>query len=122
MTLNSFQLYSVDQLPEGFNYPERLKRMSELGGGGCPPIGPWWFVDANSKAGQLFYSIRKHDGRNLVPFAKVDDGRGDIACFDGDDTSGNPAVLMLVLDDSGRAYSYQDFDDWMEAARSDPAH
>lgn len=117
MTLNTFQLYPAEQLPEGFNYPERLKRMSESGG--CPSIAPWWFVDADSKAGRLFYSIREHDGRNLVPFAKVDDGRGDIACFDGDDNSGNPAVLMLILDESGRAYSFKDFDDWMNAALSD---
>jgi len=119
MTLDTFQLYPADQLPEGFKYPERLKRMSELGG--YPSIAPWWFVDADSKAGRLFYSIREHDGRNLVPFAKVDDGRGDIACFDGDDHSGNPAVLMLVLDETGRAYSFKDFDDWMNAALSDSA-
>lgn len=117
MQMDSFRLYQAGQLPVGFIYPERLRRMSELGD--YPNIAPWWFVDADSKAGRLFYSIREHDGRNLVPFAKVDDGRGDIACFDGDDNSGNPAVFMLVLDESGRAYSFKDFDDWMKAALSD---
>lgn len=114
MSLDFFKLYPAHQLPEGFNYPERLKRMSEAGG--YPPIAPWWFVDSDSKAGRLFYSIREHDGRNLIPFAKVDDGRGDIACFDGNDISGDPAVLMLVLDDSGREYSFKNFDEWMSAA------
>jgi hypothetical protein len=117
--MDKFKLYGVDQLPEGFAYPERLRRMSESGE--YPTLSPWWFVDADSKAGKLFYSIREHDGRNLVPFAKVDDGRGDIACFDGDDVSGNPPVLMLVLDESGRAYSFKDFDDWMNAALTDSA-
>lgn len=63
--------------------------------------------------------MRNYDERNLIPFAKVDDGRGDVACFDGDDSSGDPAVLMLVLDESGRMYSYPDFATWMEAATLD---
>jgi hypothetical protein len=49
----------------------------------------------------------------------VDDGRGDIACFDGDDRSGNPLVLMLVLDETGRHYTFSDFDHWMSAAVAD---
>jgi hypothetical protein len=110
--MDKFGLYEADQLPVGFIYPERLKHMSASGE--YPEISPWWFVDADSKAGRLFYSIREHDGCNLVSFAKVDDARGDIACFDGDDISGNPSVLMLVLDESGRAYSFKDFDDWMK--------
>lgn len=56
-----------------------------------PDFGLWWFIDANSDAGKHAYSVRQHDGRNLIPFAKVDDGRGDIACFDGDDTSASRA-------------------------------
>lgn len=56
-----------------------------------------------------------------MPFAKVDDGRGDIACFDGEDTSGNPEVLMLVLDESGRHYGFKDFDEWLASAIRDAA-
>lgn len=115
--MTTFQLYSDNLLPKGFLYPQQLRVISESGT--HPRIAPWWFVDAASEAGELFYSIREHDGRNLIPFAKVDDGRGDIACLDGDDTSGNPRVLMLVLDESGRAYSFRDFDDWMSAAQLD---
>lgn len=65
------------------------------------------------------FSVRRHDGRNLIPFAKVDDGRGDVACFDGDDSTGNPQVLMLVLDESGRSYSFADFEAWLAAAEAD---
>ncbi|QPF74690.1 SMI1/KNR4 family protein [Roseateles sp. DAIF2] len=113
----TFNLYPSDSLPQGFVYPHQLREIAATGQ--HPQIAPWWFVDADSKAGKLFFSIRKHDGRNLVPFAKVDDGRGDIACFDGDDSSGNPRVLMLVLDESERAYSFADFSQWLESAQMD---
>lgn len=112
-----FQLYTPDFLPPGFEYPRKLQEFAASGQ--HPAISPWWFVDAGSKAGKLFYSIRQHDGRNLVPFAKIDDSRGDIACFDGDDSSGNPHVLILVLDESGRSYSYDGFDQWLQAALQD---
>lgn len=115
--MNTFQVYRADQLPSGFAYPEKFLCIARSGA--YPPIYPWWFVDAVSEAGELFFSNRQHDGRNLIPFAKVDDGRDDIACFDGDDQSGNPNVLMLILDESGRAYSFKDFDEWMNAALAD---
>lgn len=110
----TFSPYAPDVLPTAFRYPTAYSQLSKAGG--LPNLGPWWFIDANSKAGELAWSVRNHDGRNLVPFAKVDDGRDDVACFDGDDSSGNPAVLMLVLDESGRIYSYPDFATWMGAA------
>ncbi|WP_322966416.1 SMI1/KNR4 family protein [Sphingomonas fuzhouensis] len=115
--MSNFQLYRAEQLPSGFAYPAGFRRIAESGS--YPPIAPWWFVDAASEAGKLFFSIREYDGRNLIPFAKVDDGRGDIACFDGDDRSGNPGVSMLILDESGRSYSFRDFDEWMNAALKD---
>ena len=115
--MNVFQLYSRSKLPQDFQYPAKLKHFAQTGK--YPAIYPWWFVDATTEAGELFYVTREFDGRNLVPFAKVDDGRNDIACFDGDDTSGNPEVLMLILDDSGRAYGFPDFEAWFVAATKD---
>lgn len=115
--MSKFQLYAADQLPPGFVYPPEILEFAESGK--YPNLGPWWFIDASSKAGELIYSIRKHDGRNLIPFAKVDDGRGDVACFDGNDSSGNPRVHMLVLDDSKRSYSFDNFSDWKASALED---
>lgn len=108
-----FDLYPPELLPDGFRYPPEL--IDIAASGEYVPVGQWWFIDANSKAGRLAYSVRGHDGRNLIPFAKVDDGRGDVACFDGSDRSGDPVVLMLVLDESGRSYSYRNFQEWMKA-------
>jgi hypothetical protein len=113
----AFSLYPTDKLPTAFHYPAQFATMASTGE--HPQIGQWWFVDANSEAGELFYSIRKHDGRNLIPFAK---GNDDIACFDGDDASGNPAVLILILDGSGRHYSFKNFADWLTAAEGSSGH
>ncbi|QHI99153.1 hypothetical protein GT347_14915 [Xylophilus rhododendri] len=115
-----FELYAAEQLPQGFEFPAEIKDFAATGK--HPDLGPWWFIDANSRAGKLAYSARQHDGRNLIPFAKVDDGRGDVACFDGDDLSGDPKVLMLVLDDSGRSYSFTNFSQWKAAALKDAAN
>lgn len=112
-----FRLYSPTMLPRAFRYPYKLQKFAQTGD--YPALYPWWFVDAATEAGELFYETRRHDGRNLVPFAKVDDGRGDIACFDGDDETGNPEVLMLILDGSGRHYRYRDFEAWLSAALTD---
>lgn len=112
-----FRTYSNAQLPSGFKYPVSLLEL--VAGSEQLDIYPWLFIDAPSKVGELSYAIRQTDGRNLIPFASVEDDRKDIACFDGDDTTGNPAVLMLILDDSGRSYSYADFSDWLKAAQAD---
>jgi len=114
-----FQIYSREQLPSGFKYPTQFLEFA--GGAAHPNMYPWLFIDAHSTVGELAYSVRQKDGRSLVPFASVEDDRKDIACFDGDDTSGNPAVLMLILDDSGRSYSYANFEDWLKAAQADAA-
>lgn len=111
--MTPFSLYPRAKLPALFRYPLKLTEIAASGE--YPLIGQWWFVDANSEAGELFYSVRQYDGRNLVPFAKGDD---DIACFDGDDISGNPAVLMLVLDGSDRNYSFRNFAAWLDAAQT----
>ncbi len=112
-----FQLYSNAQLPIGFKYPVGLLELTA--GSEQLDIYPWLFIDAPSKVGELSYAVRQTDGRNLIPFASVEDDRKDIACFDGNDTTGNPAVLMLILDDSGRSYSYIDFADWLRVAQTD---
>jgi hypothetical protein len=117
VALPSFQPYSPEALPEGFRYPADFLALST--GVDHADIFPWVFIDSRSDVGKLAYQMRKHDGRNLVPFASVEDDRKDIACFDGDDKLGTGRVLMLILDDSGRAYSYATFEEWLEAAKAD---
>lgn len=116
MSDKELMLYSLQQLPDGFRYPQAFVDM--VMSGSLPEIYPWWFIDASTETGKGLFSRRQRDGRNLIPFAKVDADLNDIACFDGDDTSGNPAVLMLVLDESGRNYSFKDFEEWLAFAKA----
>ena len=111
-----FRPYELKTLPKGFQYPDQLTPASE-----DTELYPWVFIDPASAVGQLAWKVRRSDGRNLVPFASVEEDRKDIACFDGDDLSGNPAVLILVVDGSGRQYSFSDFSAWKCAAEEDAA-
>ena len=110
----SFRPYQSTTLPDGFRYPAELAAISD-----GVDLYPWVLIDPESAVGQLTWKVRESDGRNLVPFASVEDDRKDIACFDGDDPSGNPEVLILVVDDSGRRYSFPDFAAWKMAAVTD---
>lgn len=113
-SMNKIQLYPSSMLPPGFVYPKALAAMAELNN--FPDIYPWWFIDGASDFGKGLYERRHRDGRNLIPFSKVDGDLDDIACFDGNDLSGDPAVLMLILDESNRNYSFQNFDAWLNFA------
>ena len=118
--LKPFCLYPIENLPSSFRYPDELVHIAKTGS--YPPIYPWWFVDADSETGRLFYEIRQSSQRNLVPFAKVDDDRDAIACFDGDNLNGNPGVFLLVSDeDWDRLQSFADFNSWLAAAVEDAA-
>ena len=112
-----FKPYPRDLLPRGFRYPQRYLNFAETGE--YPAIYPWWFIDAESEVGRLAYEVGRLENAMLVPFAKIDDSAGDIACFDGNDSTGNPRIIMLITDGSGRAYSFNDFDDWLSAATRD---
>jgi hypothetical protein len=109
----SLNIYDSKQLPKGFRYPTGFDRAAA---NHEPAPEPWRYIDAKSEVGQLSWSLRQSDGRNLVPFATLETGDGDTACFDGNDCSGNPAVFMLVLDGSERRYQFEDFDDWLSQA------
>lgn len=116
----SFQLYADEILPAGFHYPEVLRNLAKSGT--YPDICPWFFDSANTEGGKLGFALRLSDGRNLIPFAHCSDDDNDTACFDGDDASGNPRILIKnsfdKFDYPGRRYAYADFDEWFQAAQA----
>jgi hypothetical protein len=114
--MGTFSLYAELDLPQQFEYPEAFARIAAEQQAAPPP---WLFIDANSKYGALLSSIVTQAGLSLVPFASLETGDGDVACFDGSDSSRNPRVLMLILDGSGRAYSFENFDDWLSKAENE---
>jgi hypothetical protein len=110
-----FSVYPLGILPAGFTYPAVfLEIAASLA---TNSFYPWWFVDADSEAGRLFWKTRNSDGRNLIPFAKTDE-LDDIACFDGDDVSGDPRVLMITSTHD-RCYSFSSFSEWLRIAQRD---
>lgn len=117
MTIKNVGIYVQETLPEGFRYPESFLEM--VSADGRKNLYPWVLIDPKSEVGQLLFSLGAAEGKNLIPFASLENGDGDAACFDGNDTTGNPAVLMLILDESDRSYSFADFDDWMKMAEAD---
>lgn len=111
----AFRLFEAAGLPPGFRYPDMLLRLAA----GCPhhDIHPWYFVDAHSEVGRLARLIGRSDPRDLVPFASVVDHRKNVACFEGDDLTGDPPVRLLAHDDS--AGRYASFGEWQKAVMAE---
>lgn len=108
-------VYQPEQLPSGFKYPRGFLEWTESAE--VHQLYPWIPIKVRGDISKSLRAIIESQGRQLVPFASLETGDGDAACFDGKDVSGNPEVLMLILDESGRNYSFQDFEAWLKAAR-----
>ncbi|WP_428633996.1 SMI1/KNR4 family protein [Sedimenticola sp.] len=117
----SFTPYSNDMLPQGFKYPEQYIQFSK---GISFPMGlVWWFEDANTDAGKLGWQLRPNyrnwrnmADHNLIPFAQMNDAA---AFFDGDNTNGDPKVIVLDLGNKNRSYELPNFDAWLKDALED---
>lgn len=106
--------YPPESLPKGFRYPDRFVKM--INSDKKMLLNQWIFIDPISEVGRLLFSLANTEQKCLIPFASLENGDGDVACFDGKDITGNPAVYMLILDDSNRNYFFKDFDDWLNNA------
>jgi len=115
----------IPGMPIDFKFPPRY--LSILKGDESLSIKPWWFVNNFPNNAQFFIKTLNGVGRSkkyLIPFAKVDDdGTGDIACFDGDDFSGDPRILFVGGDEPSHKladmnwdtrYSEINFDAWLD--------
>ena len=117
-------LYAGDEVPDGFEYPESyIEIMSR---DFILDIEPWFFI-CEFKNSALFWmsEIKQlYPTRKLIPFAKVNYS-DDIACFDGEDSSGNPKVYYIhAFASSGwedRGFA-ENFDEWLEIACLESAH
>jgi hypothetical protein len=110
-----FSPYASKLLPTGFRYPSAYLEFAESAAPDA--LYPWWFIDADSKAGELSWAVSQRSKRSLIPFAKTDE-HDDIACFDGDDTSGNPRILMRTSTPD-RSYHFESFTHWLRKAQQD---
>ena len=83
-----------DQLPENLNLPAAYTAM--IASSVLPEMMPLWFLAENERLSLFWHRSLKeqYPTRSLIPFAKWDPS-DDLACFDGSDTSGDPAVELI---------------------------
>lgn len=82
----------------------------------------WWLIGSQPEFAHFCLNLLLGMGGSkvLIPFAKDDDS-GDIACFDGSDTSGSPSVYFHVGEESFAAVNWetryrQTFAEWLAEA------
>lgn len=117
--------YTKVLLPDGFRYP--LEYIDLVHKGELQSLSPWWFLGKKPEFAELCFNVinEKLGGEKiLVPFAKTDDD-GDIACFDGNDTSGSPRIYFDTGEENMRGvnwderYSIDSFSNWLEMVLSE---
>jgi hypothetical protein len=74
------ELLSIDDLPEGFDYPAEFIRVVELG---LTNLEPWRIVEGALLRQRFTGLQQRFPQRRLVPFARRQDN-DDVACWDLD--------------------------------------
>jgi hypothetical protein len=89
-----------------------------------PHFEPWWFLmEFEGEAREWLDALREDfPEHSLIPFAKYS-VYAEVACFDGTDLSGDPAVVFVDLEAlpgvvGGRLAN---FDEWLEIAKEEAA-
>lgn len=108
--------FSPEELPPAFRYPQAFL---DLVAAPAPELpGEWWLIGKNPDFARFcLATIQGKGGKLLIPFAKDDDS-GDIACFDGEDTSGSPRVYFDTGEEDYAGIDWssrfsQSFEDWL---------
>lgn len=71
-------LLTIDDLPEGFDYPAEFIRVVELG---LTDLEPWWIFDGAQLRRRAIGLRERYPERQLVPFARRQDN-DDVASWD----------------------------------------
>jgi hypothetical protein len=107
-------LLSIDDLPEGFEYPREFIRVVELG---LTNLEPWWIVQGQLLRDRFLGLRNRYPDRLLVPFAVRQDN-DDVACWDID--QGNVAVVHdFASPGFERREEFAGFYDWLRHAIQD---
>lgn len=109
MQQKSFKSFPSELLPKVFHYPPSYLMLES----GTLPTFHWWFEDVREMLNpiedlNLYAQMTGHE--NIIPFAREYDWA---ACFDGNDPSGNPRVLVFDLGDLEHFVQFPSFDDWL---------
>jgi hypothetical protein len=123
--------YNLPILPQGFNFPQSYLQLAQ--GHVIPDLQPWKFLFTDMPSSLSYYGamLKKYPDKPLVPFAILDDPSGAsndgyvvLACFDGDNKSGDPKVYFhdyahpKQVDWPDR-YSLANFTEWLRVAQDE---
>ncbi|MEJ7804956.1 MAG: hypothetical protein WKG03_03420 [Telluria sp.] len=131
--MNALFLYDSPILPDRFKFPGNYLELAT--GHGVPCLEPWNFLFLDMPSSLKYYGamLQKYPDKPLIPFAIIDDRSGlyndgyvVLACFDGDDKSGDPKVYFHDYSKSKRAnwderYSLPNFGEWLRVAEGESA-
>lgn len=131
--MNKLFLFDSPILPSGFSFPRTYLQLTQAQD--IPDLEPWKFLFLNMPSSLNYYGamLQKYPDKPLVPFAIIDDPSGAfndgyvvIACFDGDDKSGDPKVYFHDYSNSNRVdwpdrYSLANFTEWLRVAGEESA-
>lgn len=93
--------YDLPILPPGFSFPQSYLDLAQ--GHAIPDLEPWKFLFLDMPRSLNYYGamLQQYRDKPLVPFAILDDPSGAfndgyvvLACFDGDDRSGDSIVYF----------------------------
>jgi hypothetical protein len=108
-------LLSVDDLPDGFDYPPEFVRVVELG---LTDLEPWWIVEGEQLRRGHAMLAKSYPSRRLVWFARRQDN-DDWACWDLD--HGDVAIVHVGASPGWeqRGPRFPDFNAWLRQAIED---
>ena len=123
MMQSVFKSYDPEILPEGFSYPQAYLDLEKT----FRPLKyfMWWLLDSRSELGQLAWELRIHyktkgwkyfSDTDPIPFARDGDWA---AFFNGNDHSGNPAIVVADLGNKENSYKMANFEVWYDNALRD---
>lgn len=123
-------LYDTPILPENFRLPEQY--INAATGDDFEDLWPWKLMSEDMALSLSYFGsmLLKFPDKYLVPFAIINDESGVyndgwvvLACFDGLDLSGNPAVRLYDYSrpkiSPWENMGYQSFSEWLGAARQE---
>lgn len=107
-------LLTINDLPEGFEYPQEYVRIVELG---LMNLEPWWIITGNLLRDRYIGLRKRYPDRILVPFAVRQDN-DDVGCWDVEH-----GKVVVVHDFSSPSHEHRaeflDFYGWFRQAVED---
>lgn len=116
--MSEIWVFPLEQLPPGFRYPQAFVALCQ--DPKSLESSSWWLLGQEPEFAQFCLKLVRAKGGSkvLIPFAK-DDESGDLACFDGADTTGSPRVYFDTGEESYAGIDWnsrysQSFAEWLD--------